>query len=76
MDKAQRQQAVIDLIATLANHVDYPADLVDSGTTRVETSGHNGSASQQDSAPYGPRFEPSRNDGHSPIPGDGEQIQP
>lgn len=59
-----------------ANHVDYPADLVDSGTTRVETAGHNGSASQQDSAPFGPRFEPSRNDGHSPISGDGEQIQP
>ena len=54
------------------NHVHYPSDLVGSRTTRVEASGHNGSANKQDTAPFGPRPKPDRTTGHSPIPGEGE----
>lgn len=58
----------------VGDHVSYPADLVDSGTPRVEASSahsaNNGQGKAQEIRTTKPRGTPRR----GPIPGDGEQV--
>jgi hypothetical protein len=49
------------------NDVLYPSDLVDSGTTRVETSGTNGSANGTVAPNHTVRSKPSRRHGPSTV---------
>lgn len=56
------------------NDVSYPSDLVDSGTTRVETSSPHSASNGQGKTQEIRTTKPGRNTRRSPIQGTGEQV--